>query len=419
MNALYVRVSTAYEGRQKSLRNYQQHWNQIIKEQNLIPYPGGMLAKRSQSEKLTNGIFADVGISGTSLNNRTAFNSLIKIALKGEIKNIYFENMISFARDVEKSIPIIRKLSSAGVVLHFEDENIIADNPDRYFDLVLHLVLLGQESKKMSNRTKSELSKIQQQGAWVGREPYGYKLVDKHLEVIPHQAEVVKNIYELFNSGCSIANIVRYLNDKNILTQRGTKWGHSQVTSILENPIYTGKKVKYKEQMLNANTPQILHHIPSLKIVDDELYKSVQEELLRRREINKLIRYSFKQNLSNTLYCSSEECYDKKISQTDVKVNDIINADSYSENIQQVNVQQLQQEKDNLSSHLSQLRSDKIMGIVPDSVYSEETRLIAKRIDEINHLLNEYSRAAAHNQHIDQNNKRRNVLKEFIPKEKQ
>ena len=101
-----------------------------------------------------------------------------------------------------------------------------------------------------------------------------------------------------------------------------------------------------------------------------------------------------------------------------VERNDIINADSYSENIQQVDVQQLQQQKNNLSSHLSQLRSDKLIGLVPDSVYVEQTRLIAKRIDEINHLLNEYSRAAAQNQHIEQNNKRRNVLKQFIPKEK-
>ena len=98
--------------------------------------------------------------------------------------------------------------------------------------------------------------------------------------------------------------------------------------------------------------------------------------------------------------------------------NDIINADSYSENIQQVNVQQLQQEKNDLSSHLSQLRSDKIMRIVPDSVYVEQTSAIANRINEINHLLNKYSRAAAPHQHIDQNNKRINVLKEFIPKEK-
>ena len=455
MDAFYARVSTSHEDQKNSLKNQQQHWEQIIKERNLIPYQGGMLATRKGTEKLTNGVFADSGISGTSLKHRTAFNSLIEIALSGGIQNIYCSNISRFARDVVGAVQVIRRLNAAGIILHFENENISTDTQAKYFELELRLILAEQESRETSSKIKFGISKLQQQGGWLGSPPYGYKVINKNLQVIQEQAQVVKTIYELYDSGYGIGKIARYLNANNIITQKGNHWSQAQVSRILENEIYNGKQVQHTEQMLDVNTnqrmqipqsEQIVHHIQSLKIVDDDLYKSVQNELLRRKQINKVSRYSSKHVLSNMLYCCCGSCFKRKISHTKdrhvvwccnvrdmygeircnytlacVKEDDILNAikeelkhrkndklgyiynaakDKYLEKIQQVNVQQLQDEKNNLSMQLSQLRSDKVMGLVPDSLYIEETRSLANRIEEINNTLNEYSNQQKHLQQL-------------------
>ena len=63
----------------------------------------------------------------------------------------------------------------------------------------------------------------------------------KTYEIIPSEAEIVKNIFDLFTeSGYGGIRIAKYLNAKGLRTHKGCQWSYSTINNMLRNPIYTG-----------------------------------------------------------------------------------------------------------------------------------------------------------------------------------
>ena len=56
------------------------------------------------------GVYADEGISGTSLNHREAFARMIDDAMNGKIDLIITKSLSRFARNTVDALNIIRKL---------------------------------------------------------------------------------------------------------------------------------------------------------------------------------------------------------------------------------------------------------------------------------------------------------------------
>ena len=79
---------------------------------------------------------------------------------------------------------------------------------------------------------------------WV---PYGYTAVrngkkDRHLEVVPEEAEVVKRVFDLHQSGNGPGAIARELTRQGIKPPRNAdQWHKSTITRMLHNPVYIGK----------------------------------------------------------------------------------------------------------------------------------------------------------------------------------
>ena len=87
--------------------------------------------------------------------------------------------------------------------------------------------------------------------------PYGYRYVCKsdeanaRYEVIEAQAEVVRQVYDLYTAGgLSIGAITRWLNEQEVPTRKeGTRWERSTVWAMLRNPAYKGQACFGKTQV--------------------------------------------------------------------------------------------------------------------------------------------------------------------------
>jgi site-specific DNA recombinase len=109
------------------------------------------------------------------------------------------------------------------------------------------------ERENISERVKLGMEQRALQGKTNGGEaPYGYRNDGKKLVVNPAEAEIVRMIYKL-SLRWGMQKICRHLNDRNIPSPGGSKWGLRSVQYILNNPIYIGK-IRYGLRPVDPQT---------------------------------------------------------------------------------------------------------------------------------------------------------------------
>ena len=107
--AAYCRVSTDSEEQITSYEAQKAYYTQKIEEN-----PDWELA----------GIFADKGLSGTSMKKRENFNKMIAACKRGKIDTILTKSLSRFARNTVDCLETVRMLKAHGIGVIFEKENI-------------------------------------------------------------------------------------------------------------------------------------------------------------------------------------------------------------------------------------------------------------------------------------------------------
>jgi len=107
--AAYCRVSTDSEEQLNSYAAQMSHYTQKIEEN-----PDWEMA----------GVFADEGITGTSMKKRAEFNRMIAACKRGRIDMILTKSASRFARNTVDCLKVIRELKARGIAVIFEKENI-------------------------------------------------------------------------------------------------------------------------------------------------------------------------------------------------------------------------------------------------------------------------------------------------------
>ena len=107
--AIYARVSTDDAAQTSSFELQQAHYEHLISQ-----HPGWNLVR----------IYADEGISGTSLKNRDAFLQMIKDCEDGKIDLIVTKSVSRFARNVYDCVGYIRQLKALRSPVGIFFENI-------------------------------------------------------------------------------------------------------------------------------------------------------------------------------------------------------------------------------------------------------------------------------------------------------
>lgn len=114
--------------------------------------------------------------------------------------------------------------------------------------------------------------------------PYGYRKVgharDSRMEIVPEEAEVVRQIFGLYLRGLGFNRICNHLNDNGVPAQRGGPWARSSVKVILDNPFYAGYVTWGRRRGAEERFIAEGQHEP---ILDAETWRKVEQERERRR----------------------------------------------------------------------------------------------------------------------------------------
>ena len=137
--AAYARVSTASDEQMGSVKAQKDYFEKLI-----LKKPEWKLVE----------IYADEGISGTSLNRREAFNRMITDALDGKIDLIIIKSLSRFARNTVDTLNTIRKLKNVGIPVYFEKEDINTMDGKGEFLITLMSSLAEEESRSISENVK-------------------------------------------------------------------------------------------------------------------------------------------------------------------------------------------------------------------------------------------------------------------------
>ena len=139
--------------------------------------------------------------------------------------------------DLESVARAFVELEQTGAVVRCFDEEF----PDPLQNAFQTLGVKGV-SRTRSRRIKESMQERALQGQALGRPPYGYRIgAEGKLEVVPDEARVVELIFRLYTRDLmGFRLIVQHLNERGILTRRGSNWNVIGIRDILRNPVYTG-----------------------------------------------------------------------------------------------------------------------------------------------------------------------------------
>lgn len=263
-------------------------------------------------------VYADEGISGTSLTKRKGFNEMLAAARNHEFDILYTKSLSRFARNTLDSISAIRELKDLGIDIYFEEQRLHTINSTGELIITILSALAQEESRNISENVKWGIRKSFADGKVMI--PYssflGYrKGKDGRPEIDEDEAKVVKLIYHLFISGKSSTYIANYLNENNIPTARGHsyRWQAGGVNRILTNEKYKGEAIlqkTYVEDFLthkcvkNNGAVIPIYHVKESHpfIIPIEEWEMVQVEYRRREALKG--KYSSSSFIASKVICA-------------------------------------------------------------------------------------------------------------------
>ncbi len=254
--AVYVRVSTDSAKQTSSYEIQRQYYEEFVTR-----HPLWTLVE----------VYADEGISGTSLAHRDAFNKMIADSKAGRIDMIITKSVSRFARNILDCIGLTRELAalSPPVGVFFEMECIFSLKDDSQMALAFQATMAQEESHVKSRSQNTSLAIRAANGILLTPELYGYYLnEEKKLVINPEEAPTVKLIFYMYLYGYSTNKIAETLTALGRPTYNGhAVWSPGTIIGMLRNERHCGEVLtgktwtpNYIDHKVKPNRGNIVQH---------------------------------------------------------------------------------------------------------------------------------------------------------------
>lgn len=242
--AVYARVSTDDPNQTSSYELQKNHYEDMVNR---------------RANWILVDIYADEGISGTSLQHRDSFLRMISDCRAGKIDLIVTKSVSRFARNIIDCIGYVRQLKAADppIGVFFETENIFTLDENSEMSLSFIATLAQEESHTKSEIMNASIEMRFKRGIFLTPPLLGYdKDEDGNLVINEEEAKTVRLIFFSYLYGYSTAKIADALTELERFTKRGNQtWSSGTVLQILTNERYCGDVLARK-----TFTPNYLNH---------------------------------------------------------------------------------------------------------------------------------------------------------------
>ncbi len=245
--------------------------------------------------------YVDDGYTGTNF-NRPGFKQMINDIENELINMVIVKDLTRLGRKTNEVLRYYQEYFPSKKIRFI---TATEDTIDTYYKedddfIPFKAVMSEQYPKETSRKIKAVKIAKAKQGLFQGNTaPYGYKKSpnNKNQLIIDKQVSgVIKEIFEKYSKGYTRTEIVKSLNDRNIIPPReylkikGIKsnsegWKEITITRIVSNPVYIGTMVgaktvkpsfRRKERIINTKENQIIVENTHEPIIDIETFNKCQ-----------------------------------------------------------------------------------------------------------------------------------------------
>ena len=242
--AVYVRVSTDSVQQTSSFELQQNYYTGMIDR-----HPHWHLV----------GIYADEGISGTSLKKRDQFNRMIEDCRAGKIDLVVTKSVSRFSRSVKDFHIFCEELKfrqpPVGIYFEMEGKCTLDDDAEEF--LSMYAMQAQQESHIKSNSMNMSFGMRCQHGLFLTPPLLGFDQdEDGNLVINEKEAQTVRLAFYMYLAGYTCRRIAeKFTALKRKTKKNNTKWSPKSILSILQNEKPSGAAIAQK-----TFTPHYLTH---------------------------------------------------------------------------------------------------------------------------------------------------------------
>lgn len=334
---IYARVSSEQQAQQKTIDSQVEALDDRVGEDGVVV-----------DDELR---FIDDGYSGSTL-VRPALERLRDVAYSGGIDRLYVHSPDRLARKYAYQVLLVDELTHHGVEIVFLN-HAVGTSPEEDLLLQVQGMISEYERAKIMERSRRGKRHAARRGSVnvLSGAPYGYRYVSKregdgeaHYRLVFEEARVVREIFEWIGiERVSISEICRRLKAKGIRTQTGKDyWDRTTVWGMLKNPAYKGSAA-FGKTRLGPRKPALRpqrgyeqsrrnfsiypvpedeqERIPVAAIVSEDLFDTVQQQLVENKESNRQRKRGARYLLQGLLKCQCCDYayYGKPVSRSTAK----------------------------------------------------------------------------------------------------
>ena len=217
--------------------------------------------------------YEDRDRSGYTFEQRENYQTMRRELMRHKYDIVIVKDFSRFSRRNSRGLVELEDLRDAGVRIISIGDGIDFPNDDDWLKIQFQFLINEMPVTDTSKKVKSVIKRRQTDGKWICAAPYGY-IVNKaqQFEIVPTEADIVRKIFTLYNSGWGYKKIANYLTDQGIPTPRMAErerkekegveckrqvkpvWAIVTVQGILDNDFYIGtlRQGKYARRKING-----------------------------------------------------------------------------------------------------------------------------------------------------------------------
>ena len=265
----YIRVSTARQG---------EHGVSLKEQQDAISrhaQRNGLRIARSFEERET-----------AARRGRPIFSQMIRMLRRGEARGVVIHKIDRGARNL-KDWADLGELIDTGVEVHFANESIDLNTRGGRLSADIQAVVAADYIRNLRDETKKGIYGRLKQGIYPFFAPIGYldrgagnpKVPD------PERAPLIIQSFQLYASGnYALPRLIDEMHTRGLRNRAGTKLSLKGMSTILNNPFYTGViRIRKTGEFFPGK------HQP---LVTTKLFNTVQD-ILRGKTVPRVIKHDF------------------------------------------------------------------------------------------------------------------------------
>ena len=203
--------------------------------------------------------YEDRDRSGYTFEQREGYQEMRRGLMSHKYDILIVKDFSRFSRRNSRGLVELEDLRDVGVRIISIGDNIDFPNDDDWLKIQFQFLINEMPVTDTSKKVKSVIRRRQADGAWLCAAPYGYILnKQKQFEIVPTEAEIVREIFQLYLDGWGYKKIANHLTDTGVPTPRMSEqlrkeaegeesrrtvkkdWAIVTVQGILDNDFYIG-----------------------------------------------------------------------------------------------------------------------------------------------------------------------------------